>query len=289
MKLMRLGPPGQERPAAAAGPGRYVDLSDIVVDINADLLGSPERLGVAAAAARQRIEAGMTHDLADTRIGAPVARPHQILCIGLNYADHAAESGMDIPTEPIVFTKAPNTLIGPNDDVIIPRGSTKTDWEVELAIIIGARCSYLDTVDQAADHIAGYAVANDVSERAFQLERGGQWCKGKSAATFNPMGPWLVTPEEVDDVVDLGLWLDVNGSRRQTGSTATMIFTPHQIVHHLSQFFVLEPGDIINTGTPPGVGMGASPPTYLHPGDVIRLGIDGLGEQEQSVVAHGPT
>lgn len=187
MKLMRLGPPGQERPAAAAGPGRYVDLSDVVVDINADLLGSPERLEVAAAAARQRIEAGMTHDLADTRIGAPVARPHQILCIGLNYADHAAESGMDIPTEPIVFTKAPNTLIGPNDDVITPRGSTKTDWEVELAIIIGARCSYLDTVDQAADHIAGYAVANDVSERASSSIAA---VNGARASPRQPSTPW---------------------------------------------------------------------------------------------------
>jgi 2-keto-4-pentenoate hydratase/2-oxohepta-3-ene-1,7-dioic acid hydratase in catechol pathway len=185
-----------------------------------------------------------------------------------------------------VFTKAPNTLVGPYDDVEVPRGATKTDWEVELALVIGRRCSYLDSPEEAAGHIAGYAVANDVSERSFQLDRGGQWCKGKSAATFNPMGPWLVTPDEIGDVGNLAMWLDVNGERRQTGSTSTMVFTPFDIVHHLSQFFVLEPGDIINTGTPPGVGMGHTPPVYLHSGDVMNLGIAGLGEQRQQVVRH---
>jgi len=189
-----------------------------------------------------------------------------------------------VPDEPILFTKSPNTLVGPNDDVRIPRGSTKPDWEVELGIVIGTRTSYLDSVEQARDAIAGFVVVNDVSERAFQLERNGQWAKGKSAETFNPAGPWLVTPDEIDDVLDLGMWLDVNGTRRQTGSTSTMIFDPYFIVHYLSQFMVLEPGDLINTGTPPGVGMGCVPPVWLQPGDVMELGIDGLGSQRQRVL-----
>jgi 2-keto-4-pentenoate hydratase/2-oxohepta-3-ene-1,7-dioic acid hydratase in catechol pathway len=222
---------------------------------------------------------------AGERVGASVARPHQILCIGLNDRDHAAESGMPVPDEPILFTKSPNTLIGPHDDVRIPRGSAKTDWEVELGIVIGRRTSYLDSVDEARDAIAGYVVVNDVSERAFQLERGGQWAKGKSAETFNPAGPWLATADEIDDVLALDMWLDVNGVRRQTGNTKTMIFDPYFIVHHLSQFLVLEPGDLINTGTPPGVGMGLTPPVYLRPGDVMELGIRGLGTQRQRVVA----
>jgi len=222
---------------------------------------------------------------AGERIGAPIARPHQILCIGLNYSDHAAESGQDVPAEPILFTKSPNTLVGPNDDVRMPRGSTKLDWEVELGIVIGRRTSYLESEQEAAGAIAGYVVANDVSERAFQLERSGQWSKGKSAETFNPAGPWLVTPDEVPDVLSLGMWLDVNGQRRQTGSTSTMIFSPTFLVHHLSQFMVLEPGDLINTGTPPGVGMGMKPPVWLQVGDVVELGIDGLGTQRQTVIA----
>ncbi|MER6583963.1 fumarylacetoacetate hydrolase family protein, partial [Nonomuraea sp. NPDC001023] len=218
------------------------------------------------------------------RVGAPIARPHQILCIGLNYSDHAAETGQAVPAEPILFTKSPNTLVGPYDDVRIPRGATKTDWEVELGIVIGRRTSYLDSPEEAAAAIAGYCVVNDVSERAFQMERGGQWSKGKSAETFNPAGPWLVTPDELADVRNLGMWLDVNGVRRQTGSTKTMIFDPYVIVHHLSQFMVLEPGDLINTGTPPGVGMGHDPQIWLRPGDVMELGIDGLGSQRQRVV-----
>jgi len=190
-----------------------------------------------------------------------------------------------VPTEPILFTKSPNTLVGPNDDVRLPRGYSKADWEVELGIVIGTRTSYLDSPADAAAAIAGYTVVNDVSERAFQMERGGQWTKGKSAETFNPCGPWLVTPDEVADVNALGLWLDLNGIRRQTGSTATMVFDPFTIVHHLSQFMVLEPGDLINTGTPPGVGMGFSPQIWLQPGDVMELGVDGLGRQRQVVVA----
>ena len=218
-----------------------------------------------AATVTERAAAGQVVRFAGERIGAPIARPHQILCIGLNYRDHAAETGQAVPDEPILFTKSPNTLIGPNDDVRIPRGSTKPDWEVELGIVIGQRTSYLDSVDEARDAIAGYMTVNDVSERAFQIERGGQWSKGKSAETFNPAGPWLVTSDEVDDVLDLDMWLDVNGTRRQSGNTKTMIFDPYFIVHYLSQFLVLEPGDLINTGTPPGVGMGFNPPLWLQP------------------------
>jgi 2-keto-4-pentenoate hydratase/2-oxohepta-3-ene-1,7-dioic acid hydratase in catechol pathway len=202
----------------------------------------------------------------------------------LNYRDHAAETGQAVPDEPILFTKSPNTLIGPNDDVRIPRGSAKTDWEVELGIVIGRRTSYLDSVEEAREAIAGFLVVNDVSERAFQVERGGQWSKGKSAETFNPAGPWLVTLDEIDDVGALDMWLDVNGTRRQTGNTKTMIFDPFFIVHYLSQFLVLEPGDLINTGTPPGVGMGFVPPIWLQPGDVMELGIEGLGFQRQNVL-----
>ncbi len=194
-------------------------------------------------------------------------------------------AGMDVPAEPIVFNKAPNTVVGPNDDVRIPRGATKPDWEVELGIVIGRRTSYLESTDEARDAIAGWVLVNDVSERAFQLERGGQWVKGKSAETFNPAGPWLVTPDEIEDVNALGMWLDVNGVRRQTGSTSTFIFDPYVVVHYLSQFMVLEPGDLINTGTPPGVGMGFKPPVWLQPGDMMELGIDGLGSQRQQVVA----
>jgi 2-keto-4-pentenoate hydratase/2-oxohepta-3-ene-1,7-dioic acid hydratase in catechol pathway len=221
---------------------------------------------------------------AGERIGAPIARPHQILCIGLNYRDHAAETGQAVPEEPILFTKSPNTLIGPNDDVRIPRGSTKPDWEVELGVVMARRTSYLDSIEEAREAIAGYVVVNDVSERAFQAERGGQWSKGKSAETFNPAGPWLVTPEEITDVADLDMWLDVSGVRRQTGNTKTMVFDPLFIVHYLSQFLVLEPGDLIITGTPPGVGLGMNPPVWLQPGDVMELGIEGLGVQRQGVV-----
>ncbi|HUG85096.1 MAG TPA: fumarylacetoacetate hydrolase family protein [Euzebya sp.] len=284
MQLMRLGPPGGERPVVRVGADAHIDVTDVVGDFDEAFFagGGIDRL---TDVVTQRGRDGTAEPRGDRRIGAPIARPHQILCIGLNYADHAAESGMPIPSEPIVFTKAPNTLVGPDDDIHIPRGSTKTDWEVELGIVIRSRCRYLADEEAARDAIAGYVVVNDVSERAFQLERGGQWVKGKSAETFNPCGPVLVTPDELGDISDLAMWLDVNGRRRQDGTTATMLFGPAMLVHYLSQFMVLEPGDLINTGTPPGVGMGADPPTYLQPGDAVELGIQGLGSQRQQVIA----
>lgn len=284
MILMRIGAPGQERPVVRVDDSTYVDVSDVVSDFGESFFDA-DGLESLAETVGSRVAQGRVSTFADERIGAPIARPHQILCIGLNYSDHAAETGQAVPAEPILFTKPPNTLIGPYDNVRIPRGATKPDWEVELGIVIGRRSSYLSSVDEARDVIAGYVVVNDVSERAFQLERGGQWSKGKSAETFNPAGPWLVTPDEVGDVMNLGLWLDVNGQRRQSGSTSTMIFDPYVIVHYLSQFLVLEPGDLINTGTPPGVGMGHDPAIWLQPGDVMELGIDGLGHQRQVVIA----
>ncbi len=265
------------------GDSTYVDLSDVVADFDEAFFadGGIDRI---APVVVERAARGNVSAFAGERIGAPIARPHQILCIGLNYRDHAAETGMAVPDEPILFTKSPNTLIGPDDDVRIPRGSTKTDWEVELGIVIGRRTSYLDSVEDAREAIAGFLVVNDVSERAFQMEHGGQWAKGKSAETFNPAGPWLVTPDEIEDVGALDMWLDVNGTRRQTGNTKTMIFDPFFLVHYLSQFLVLEPGDLVNTGTPPGVGMGFVPPIWLQPGDVMELGIEGLGSQRQNVL-----
>ena len=284
MYLMRIGQPGSEKPIVRLDDETYVDVSDLANDFDEAFFGSGgiERIRPVV---QQRADAGQVARFAGERIGAPFARPHQILCIGLNYSDHAAETGQTVPDEPILFTKSPNTLIGPNDDVRIPRGSMKTDWEVELGIVIGKRASYLDSPDEARAAIAGFVVVNDVSERAFQMERSGQWSKGKSAETFNPAGPWLVTPDEVADVNSLGMWLDVSGVRRQTGSTATMVFDPYFIVQYLSQFLVLEPGDLINTGTPPGVGIGFKPPVFLQPGDVMELGIDGLGTQRQNVLA----
>jgi 2-keto-4-pentenoate hydratase/2-oxohepta-3-ene-1,7-dioic acid hydratase in catechol pathway len=283
MYLMRIGPAGSERPVVRIDDTRYVDVADLVSDFNEAFFDSDglTRLGEVV---QERTAAGQLQEFAGERVGAPIARPHQILCIGLNYSDHAAETGAAVPDEPILFTKSPNTLVGPYDDVRIPRSSTKLDWEVELGVVISKRTSYLDSVDDAHRVIAGYLVANDVSERAFQIERGGQWSKGKSAETFNPAGPWLVTPDEIDDVRNLSMWLDVSGVRRQNGSTSTMIFDPYFIVHYLSQFLVLEPGDLINTGTPPGVGMGLQPPVWLKAGDVMELGIEGLGTQRQTVV-----
>ena len=284
MYLMRIGAPGAEKPVARIDDATYVDLSDLVADFDEAFFGGGglERIRPLV---EQRVDQGLVSRFAGERIGAPIARPHQILCIGLNYRDHAAETGQAVPVEPILFTKSPNTLIGPDDDVRIPRGSTKPDWEVELGIVVGRRTSYLDSVDEARDAIAGFLVVNDVSERAFQMERGGQWSKGKSAETFNPAGPWLVTPDEIEDVLALDMWLDVSSVRRQTGNTKTMIFDPFVIVHYLSQFMVLEPGDLINTGTPPGVGLGFDPPIWLQPGDVMELGIEGLGTQRQRVLA----
>jgi 2-keto-4-pentenoate hydratase/2-oxohepta-3-ene-1,7-dioic acid hydratase in catechol pathway len=284
MRFARIGQPGQEVPVVMVTDDSYVDLTELTADIDGEFLAHVDAVAVAAFVERQ-VASGQVTSLGQQRVGSPIARPHQVLCIGLNYADHAEESGMAIPEEPIVFNKAPNTVIGPFDDVVVPRGSTKTDWEVELGIVIGARARYLASPEDAWAHIAGFTLVNDVSERAFQLERGGQWVKGKSCETFNPSGPWLVTPDEIADVHDLGMWLDVNGQRRQTGSTRTMIFDVPYVVWYLSQFMVLEPGDLINTGTPPGVGLGMTPPTFLAAGDVMELGIDGLGTQRQHLVA----
>ena len=284
MKLLRIGPVGGERPAVLVGDGAYVDVSDVAPTYDEAFFGSGA-IDALPGVVADRVARGDVREIGDQRVGSPIARPHQVLCIGLNYSDHAEETGQAIPDEPILFTKPPNTVVGPDDTVLIPRGSTKTDWEVELGIVIGGRCRYLADEAEAAASIAGYVLVNDVSERAFQMERGGQWSKGKSAETFNPCGPWLVTPDEIDDVLALPMWLDVNGVRRQTGSTGTMIFSPTFLVHYLSQFMVLEPGDLINTGTPPGVGLGMKPPTYLAPGDVMTLGIEGLGTQRQRLEA----
>ncbi|WP_432050662.1 fumarylacetoacetate hydrolase family protein [Verrucosispora sp. NA02020] len=281
MKLLRVGAVGQERPAARDRDGRLRDLSDLVTDIDGTFLAGDGPARVRAALAEGRLPL-----LADPapRIGAPIARPGKIVCVGLNYSDHAAETGARLPTEPILFMKASNTVIGPDDEVLIPRGSVKTDWEVELAVVIGRTARYLDSDDEAMACVAGYTVSNDVSEREFQLERGGQWDKGKSCETFNPLGPWLVTADEVPDPQQLGLRLSVNGTRRQDGSTKNMIFGVAEVVRYVSQFMVLEPGDVINTGTPAGVALGMpEPKPYLRPGDVIELEVDGLGTQRQTV------
>lgn len=283
MRLMRIGRAGDERPVVLVEGDRFVDVSDVVSDYDGGFFGGGGVAGLRPIV-EERLARGDVFRLGAERIGAPIARPHQILCIGLNYRRHAVETGTPIPEEPILFTKSPNTLVGPNDDVRIPRGGEKTDWEVELGIVIGERCSYLADDAAARRAIAGYVVCNDVSERSFQLERGGQWTKGKSAETFNPCGPWLRTEDEVRDVLDLDLWLDVNGERRQTGSTSDLIFDPYFLVRYLSRFLVLEPGDLINTGTPHGVGMAGDPPQWLRDGDVVELGITGLGSQRQRVV-----
>ncbi|MDQ0614009.1 2,4-diketo-3-deoxy-L-fuconate hydrolase [Microbacterium sp. W4I4] len=283
MKLIRIGALGNERPAALIDPQHYVDLGDVVEDFDGDFFAH-DSLDSLAEVVRVRIAAAEVRKLGNQRLGSPIARPHQIICVGLNYVDHAAETGQAVPAEPILFSKSPNTAVGPYDDVRLPRGATKTDWEVELGIIIGARTSYLESDDDARESIAGWVLVNDVSERAFQLERGGQWLKGKSSETFNPIGPWLATKDEIPDASMLDMRLDVNGVRRQTGNTSTMIFDPYFIVRYVSQFMVLEPGDLINTGTPPGVGMGWNPPIWLKPGDVMELEISGLGVQRQVVV-----
>lgn len=288
MKLVRLGAIGSEIPGVLLDDDTFVDLSDTVDDFNEDFFASGMLAGLNEVVA-QHVAAGRVQALDGRRFGAPIARPHQILCIGLNYSDHAAETGLDVPSEPILFTKSPNTLVGPNDEVIIPRGAKKTDWEVELGIVIGSHSSYLADETEAAKAIAGYVLVNDVSEREWQLERNGQWSKGKSAPTFNPAGPYLVTPDEMGDVLALDMWLDIDGSRRQTGSTSTMIFSPTFIVHYLSQFMALEPGDLINTGTPPGVGMGQKPPVFLKGGETMTLGITRLGTQAQKVIHHPET
>jgi 2-keto-4-pentenoate hydratase/2-oxohepta-3-ene-1,7-dioic acid hydratase in catechol pathway len=281
MKVGRLGPPGQERPVVLdEDRGVLLEVGEYVADIDAALLagGGLQRLAGVLAAERDRLPATA---LGAERVGPPVARPSTVVCIGLNYRDHAAEAGLTPPAEPVVFLKAPNTVVGPHDDLLIPPGSEKTDWEVELAVVVGRRARYLPNPAAALDCIAGYAISNDVSEREYQLERGGQWDKGKSCETFNPLGPWLVTPDEVAERGALGLRLWVNGELRQHGSTADMIFPVPHLLWYVSQFMVLEPGDVLNTGTPAGVGLGLDPPSYLRPGDVLDVEIDGLGRQRQ--------
>ncbi len=282
MKLLRIGEAGQEKPAALINETHYVDLSDVVTDFDESFFGSG-KIAELPAIISAKVGRGEKHLLAEKRIGSPIARPHQILCVGLNYSDHAAETGQPVPTEPIIFNKSPNTLIGPNDDVLIPKNSMKTDWEVELAIVIGKKALYLKDEAAAADAIAGYTLVNDVSEREWQVERGGQWVKGKSAPTFNPAGPYLVTADEIPNVLNLKMKLDIDGVSKQNGSTATMLFSPTFVVHYVSQFMQLEPGDLINTGTPPGVGMGSKPPTYLQGGETMTLSIEHLGTQIQHV------
>ncbi|RYE07354.1 MAG: FAA hydrolase family protein [Hyphomicrobiales bacterium] len=281
MKLLRVGAPGLEKPAILHTDGTYRDLSSIVPELRGLVL-TPEGLS--------RIRAADHGSLpildSNSRIGPCVDQVGKFICIGLNYADHAAETGSPIPAEPIIFMKATSAIIGPNDDVIIPKNAIKPDWEVELGIIIGKEARYVDEAD-AMDHVAGFCVVNDVSERHFQTERGGQWDKGKGCDTFGPIGPWLVTPDEVPDPQNLKMWLDVDGHRYQNGSTKTMIFNVIQIVSYVSQFMSLQPGDVISTGTPPGVGMGIKPnPVWLKPGNVMKLGIEGLGEQTQNVKAY---
>jgi len=285
MRLIRIGAIGSERPGAMADDEHYIDLSDVVQDFNEEFFRSG-KLAQLNSIVSDRIAAGLAKPIGTIRFGSPIARPHQILCIGLNYSDHAAETGQAVPTEPIVFNKAPNTLIGPNDGVIIPKDSTKTDWEVELGIVIGKHSLYLRDEAEAAESIAGYVLVNDVSEREWQLEHGGQWVKGKSAPTFNPVGPYLVTPDEIPDVLQLEMTLDIDGVRRQNGSTSTMLFSPTYIVHYISQFLALEPGDLINTGTPPGVGMGSKPPIFLKGGETMVLTIFHLGTQTQHVLKY---
>ena len=279
MKLLRHGPIGAERPGLLAVDGTIRDLTGIVPDIGGAVLSD-----VGLSALRGVDVAGLPVVDPATRLGPCVAGTGKFICIGLNYSDHAAETGATVPPEPIIFMKATSAIVGPNDPIIIPRGSEKTDWEVELAVIIGTKAKYV-TPEDAMGHVAGYAVANDVSERAFQTERAGQWTKGKSCDTFGPLGPWLVTRDEVADPQALGMWLTVNGETMQNGSTRTMVYGVAHVVSYLSQFMTLHPGDVISTGTPPGVGMGMKPPRYLAAGDVVTLGIEGLGQQCQRVIA----
>ena len=278
MKLVRYGNPGKEKPGLVDANGQLRDLSAVVKDIG------PEQLGDAAIAKLRKLKTDKLPLVkGKPRYGSPVARVGKFIAIGLNYADHAAESGLPVPKEPVVFMKATSCIHGPNDPVMLPKGSVKSDWEVELGVVIGTRARYVSQ-KSALDHVAGYCVINDVSEREFQIERGGTWDKGKGCDTFGPIGPWLVTRDEVENPQKLAMWLDLNGQRVQTGSTKTMIFSVAKIVSYVSQFMTLEPGDVITTGTPPGVGMGMKPPLFLKKGDVMALGIEGLGEQRQEVV-----
>jgi 2-keto-4-pentenoate hydratase/2-oxohepta-3-ene-1,7-dioic acid hydratase in catechol pathway len=279
VKLLRYGPPGRERPGILDANGRMRSLEGVVDDIGGDAL-SPAGLEVL----RARDPAHLPLVEGPVRLGPCVAGTGKFVCIGLNYADHAAETGAQVPSEPVMFMKATSAISGPDDDVWIPRGSTKTDWEVELGVVIGSRAKYVSE-EKALEHVAGYCVVDDLSEREFQLERKGQWSKGKGCDTFGPIGPWLVTKDEVPDPQDLHLWLEVDGERRQDGNTKTMVYGVAFLVSYLSQFMSLLPGDVISTGTPPGVGLGMKPPVFLRAGQTIRLGIDGLGVQTQRTVA----
>ena len=279
MKLVRFGNPGSEKPGVIDADGSIRDLSGLIADLDAE---SISRSGLANLGSADLSALPMV--VGECRLGPPVVGTRQFIAVGLNYSDHAAESGMPVPSEPILFTKAVSCIQGPDDDVRQPRASTKMDWEVELGIVIGSRTSYVD-VEHALDHVAGYVVCDDLSERNFQLERGGSWDKGKGCETFGPVGPWLVTKDEVGDVQNLSMWLSVNGRRMQTGNTKTMIFDCATLISYISQFMVLMPGDIITTGTPPGVGMGMKPPVFLNEGDVIELGIEKLGSQRHRVIA----
>ncbi len=278
MKLLRYGPKGAEKPGILASDDSVRDLSGVVDDISGDTLGDVvlEKLRALDLASLPLVDG-------NPRIGPCVGNVGKFICIGLNYADHAAESGMELPAEPVIFFKATSAIAGPDDTVEIPRGSVKTDWEVELGVVIGKEAKYVSEAE-AIDHVAGYCVVNDLSERDFQLHRSGQWVKGKSADTFGPIGPWLVTRDEVPDPQNLPMYLEVNGHRYQDGSTKTMHFGVATVISHLSQFMSLQPGDVISTGTPPGVGMGQNPQTYLNPGDKMELGIKGLGSQRQNVI-----
>jgi 2,4-diketo-3-deoxy-L-fuconate hydrolase len=278
MKLVRYGKLGEEKPGLIDVGGKIRDLSAHVAELSGDNL-SPDTLGRLG-----RLDPNTLPAISgNPRLGSCVPKPGNFIAVGLNYADHAAESGMAVPKEPVLFNKAPSCVVGPNDDVVIPRGSVKTDWEVELAIVIGRPASYVSEAD-ALSHVAGFCVCNDVSERTYQLEGTGQWMKGKGCPTFGPLGPWLVTPDEVGDVQNLSMWLDVNGKRMQTGSTKTMVFGAAFIVAYISRFMLLEPGDVITTGTPPGVGLGMKPPVFLKAGDVMTLGIEKLGDQKQTTI-----
>lgn len=279
MKLLRFGEPGQEKPGVLDADGVIRSLESVIDDVAGQAL-SRAALAKLAETDLSKLPAVDS----SVRFGPCVAGTGKFLCIGLNYADHAAESGMELPPEPVVFMKATSSIVGPNDDVEIPRGSEKSDWEVELGVVIGETAKYVSEAE-AMDYVAGYCVVNDLSERAFQLERAGQWVKGKSCDTFAPIGPYLVTREEVADPQNLKLWLEVDGHRYQDGNTQTMVFGVAHLVSYLSQFMSLQPGDIISTGTPPGVGLGQDPPTYLKPGQTMKLGIEGLGEQQQKTVA----
>ncbi|MFI1188317.1 fumarylacetoacetate hydrolase family protein [Streptomyces californicus] len=284
MKLLRVGGPGEERPAALSPDGRVLDLSSLTADFDGPFLESGGLARVRSALSTAAPGSLPEIDMTGLRVGAPISRPGKIVCVGLNYRDHAAETGAPIPTRPVVFMKDPGTVVGPYDDVLIPRGSVKTDWEVELAVVIGRTARYLEGPEEGLAHIAGFAVSNDVSEREFQLEYSPQWDLGKSCETFNPLGPWLVTPDEIEDPQRLTLRLAVNGSPRQHGSTQHMIFGVGAIVAYLSNYMVLRPGDVINTGTPAGVALGLPGTPYLRPGDTVELTIDGLGSQRQNFV-----